>query len=230
MSSAPAKQLRRVDPDQAPRASTPTGVSTLNRPPTAGGMSSAGMPSLFAISRSAPFVGSVMNTRCSLHVAHASLQPLAHDQILRHRLRRAARLRRHDEQRAAERDAVEQRRDGIADRRCRARGAAAGRRALILVERVPRRLEQRGAERDRAERRTADAEHDDVVEHAAGLRREVERLVVQRVVGGQREEAELARVATAFEPGVRARETPSAADVQSAAEIPPSTTSPIMFV
>ena len=99
-----------------------------------------------------------------------------------------------------------------------------------FVERVPRGLEQRRAQRDRAERRTADPEHDDVVELAARFRREIGRLVVQRVVGRQREESELARVATALESRVRARETPSAADVQSAAAMPPSTTSPIMLV
>ena len=44
----------------------PTGVSTLKRPPTAGGMSSAGNAArALAISRSAPFFGSVTNTRCA---------------------------------------------------------------------------------------------------------------------------------------------------------------------
>ena len=39
-----------------------TGVSTLNRPPTLGGMSSAGMPVATARGRNAPCAGSVMNT------------------------------------------------------------------------------------------------------------------------------------------------------------------------
>ena len=43
--------------------SSPTGDSTLNRPPTSGGTLSVAMPSRAAISRSAPRAGSVVNTR-----------------------------------------------------------------------------------------------------------------------------------------------------------------------
>ena len=82
--------------------SSPTGVSTLKRPPTLGGMSSAVMPSARAIGRSAPFSGSVTKHEVLARAASPSAPSsrLAHDEVLRHRLRGAARLRRHDEQRA----------------------------------------------------------------------------------------------------------------------------------
>ncbi len=64
MSAAPARICVVFMPSSA-AGSMPTGVSTLNRPPTLGGMSRAGTPSRRAMSRSAPFSGSVTNTRCS---------------------------------------------------------------------------------------------------------------------------------------------------------------------
>ena len=56
MSAAPASSAATSMPMSA-AGSTPTGVSTLNRPPTLAGMSSAVMPSARAIGRSAPLTG-----------------------------------------------------------------------------------------------------------------------------------------------------------------------------
>ena len=63
MSAAPASSSPVSTPMSA-AGSTPTGVSTLNRPPTFDGISSAAMLSDCAMVRSAPFLGSVTSTSC----------------------------------------------------------------------------------------------------------------------------------------------------------------------
>ena len=136
------------------------------------------MLSAFAIGRSAPFFGSVTNTRCARRVAERRVEPVADDEILRHRLGRAAGLGGHDEQRALRGPAGRAARRSFAGRRCRARAAAAGRRAPRRSSAFQCGGEQRGAQRDRAERRAADAEHDDVVELSPRVARgEVDRLL-----------------------------------------------------
>ena len=201
--------------------STPTGVSTLNRPPTADGMSSAGIPSVLAISRSAPFCGIGDEHEVVARVAESLRQPLAHDQVLRHRLRRAARLRRDDEQRAVERETIEQRRDRVridVVEHVQSRQTA----ALVLGQRVPRGLEQRGAKRDRSERRAADAKHDDLVELAARPSRRSRST-------GDAARRRWAATRNPSSPASRRRTSPAnarrnaaGADVQSDAATPPS--------
>ena len=90
------------------------------------------------------------------------VEPRADDEILRHRLGRAARLRDHDEQAAAQVEPAEQRGDvgrvHVVEH-VQSRLAAARR----VVEQVPLRRPERPAQRDRSERRPADAKDDDVV-------------------------------------------------------------------
>ncbi len=183
----------------------------------------------FAISRSAPFLGSVTNTRCAL----ASRVPL----FSRSRTTRYCAIvsavppdLEITTNSARSSEAVEQRRDRVrvdVVEHVQARIA----RALGVAQRVP--VAARAARcaarsgpaptrRCRAPRRRRTC--------PSRRRGEVGRLLVERGVVGQLEKAELARRADACRDRLVRRLKAAGAAAQSAAEMPPSTTSPIMFV
>ena len=95
---APASRPAMSMPTSA-AGSRPTGESTLNRPPTSGGTSSVAIPSRVASSRRAPRVRiGGEHQVAGRRVAERLLQPGADHQVLRHRLRGAARLADHVDQ------------------------------------------------------------------------------------------------------------------------------------
>jgi hypothetical protein len=134
-----------------------------------------------------------------------SLETLAYHEVLRHRLSRTAGLRRDDEQRSRDRQAIQQRRDrervDVVEH-VQARPVL----ARLGVKLVPVRLSQRGPQRDRSQRGSADSEDDNVVEPPACVAHEAGGLRVQRGVVRQLQEAELRGLASPVQLRVRARE------------------------
>ena len=166
-------------------------------------------------------------------LAEHLVEPRADDEVLRHRLRRAARLRDHDEQRCGAGRAGRAARRCWPDRRCRARAAAARRRA-------PRRragsTAADGATVRSAMGPSAEPPMPSTTTSVSSPARDlhaphvVERLLVQRAIVGQVEEAERSARILVRDAAVRvleARRRPRAIRIRV---IPPSIGGAIMFV
>ena len=97
---APASKAPMSMPTSA-AGSSPTGESTLNRPPTEGGTLRLAIPSRAASSRSAPRAGSVVNTRWRCAASPEPPRARRGRQILRHGLGGSAGLADHVDQHPA---------------------------------------------------------------------------------------------------------------------------------